>query len=64
MANFSPALVEQLHAAANSAAKNAYAPYSRFRVGAALLFDDGSIVTAQLPKAERSERLPLWWLQI
>lgn len=45
MANFSPALVEQLHAAANSAAENAYAPYSRFRVGAALLFDDGSIVT-------------------
>ena len=27
------------------AAKNAYVPYSHFRVGAALLLDDGSVVT-------------------
>ncbi len=32
-----------LHAAALSVAKNAYAPYSRFRVGAALLDEEGRI---------------------
>jgi len=32
--------------AAREAASRAYAPYSDFAVGAALLFDDGSIVTA------------------
>ena len=31
--------------AARAAARNAYAPYSRFAVGAALLLDDGTIVT-------------------
>jgi len=35
----------QLMDAAREAATNAYAPYSKFRVGAALLFDDGAIVT-------------------
>lgn len=35
----------RLLAAARAAAEHAYAPYSRFRVGAALLFDDGSLVT-------------------
>jgi cytidine deaminase len=34
-----------LTAAAAKAASRAYAPYSRFQVGAALLFDDGAIVT-------------------
>ncbi|MEK7466763.1 MAG: cytidine deaminase [Planctomycetota bacterium] len=35
----------QLLTAARRAAKNAYAPYSRFKVGAALLGRNGSIVT-------------------
>lgn len=36
---------ERLIAAARGAAANAWAPYSRFSVGAALLMTDGSIVT-------------------
>ena len=40
-----PALVEQLRQRAAAAAQNAYAPYSNFRVGAALLLDNGAIVT-------------------
>jgi cytidine deaminase len=37
--------VDALVQAAIAAADNAYAPYSNFHVGAALLLDDGSIVT-------------------
>jgi cytidine deaminase len=37
--------LERLRAAAEAAATKAYAPYSKFYVGAALLFEDGSIVT-------------------
>lgn len=36
---------ETLIAAARAAAAHAYAPYSRFAVGAAVLLDDGSIVS-------------------
>ena len=36
---------QQLRKLAESAAANSYSPYSRFRVGAALLLEDGSIVT-------------------
>jgi cytidine deaminase len=39
------AALERLRDAAAEAATRAYAPYSHFYVGAALLFDDGAIVT-------------------
>lgn len=35
----------RLIAAAREAATNAYAPYSDYQVGAALLFDDGAVIT-------------------
>jgi cytidine deaminase len=41
----SSAQIEDLRQRAISAANNAYAPYSHFRVGAALLLEDGNIVT-------------------
>jgi cytidine deaminase len=39
------ATLEELRRAAQAAAEHAYAPYSKFHVGAALLFDDGRIFT-------------------
>jgi cytidine deaminase len=42
----SPVEVAELVAAARAARKLAYAPYSNFQVGAALLTQDGEIVTA------------------
>ena len=42
---FTPELLRQLTAQAAAAAANAYAPYSKFRVGAALLLQNGAIVT-------------------
>ena len=35
----------KLIAAAREAARHAYAPYSDYQVGAALLFDDGAVIT-------------------
>jgi cytidine deaminase len=43
--NISPALRDQLIAAAHEATKQAYAPYSKFYVGAALLTADGKLFT-------------------
>jgi cytidine deaminase len=40
-----PATLERLRTAALEAASRAYAPYSKFYVGAALLFEDGAVVT-------------------
>ncbi|WP_158751160.1 cytidine deaminase [Acidobacterium sp. S8] len=45
MAELAPETIERLRVAADAAATNAYAPYSGFRVGAALLFEDGTVVT-------------------
>jgi len=39
------AATQRLVQAAIDASKTAYAPYSNFHVGAALLLDDGQIVT-------------------
>jgi cytidine deaminase len=40
-----PAQEQALIAAAHAAARHAYAPYSQYPVGAALLFDDGAVIT-------------------
>jgi cytidine deaminase len=40
-----PDTLRRLREAAEAAAHHAYAPYSKFHVGAALLFDDGTVYT-------------------
>lgn len=44
-ATLTPAQKTQLRELATAAAQHSYSPYSHFRVGAALLLEDGSIVT-------------------
>ena len=44
MSSIDSAQLERLRATAREAASRAYAPYSNFHVGAALLFDDGTVV--------------------
>ncbi len=43
--SLTPEEAQRLQQAATSAAQHAYAPYSNFRVGAALLLQDGTTVT-------------------
>jgi cytidine deaminase len=45
MSGIDEGTLERLRDAARVAATHAYAPYSKFYVGAALLFDDGSVYT-------------------
>jgi cytidine deaminase len=39
--------IDELRKLASTAAERSYSPYSKFRVGAALLLDDGSIYGMQ-----------------
>ncbi len=58
---------QELVAIALEAAKNAYAPYSEFNVGAAILLDNGEIVkgsnqeNAAYPSGMCAERVALYW---
>jgi cytidine deaminase len=45
MSDIDEATLDRLRQAALDAAAHAYAPYSKFYVGAALLFEDGAVVT-------------------
>ena len=57
---------QELMKKAISAKENAYAPYSKFKVGAALLLDDGTVVTgnnqenAAYPSGMCAERVAVW----
>lgn len=61
-----PAAVNELMIKAIEAKQNAYAPYSRFKVGAAMLLEDGSIITgnnqenAAYPSGMCAERVAIW----
>lgn len=61
-----PYLVKGLMSKAIEAKQNAYAPYSKFKVGAALLLEDGTIITgnnqenAAYPSGICAERVAIW----
>lgn len=62
-----PQMYKNLINAAIESAKNAYAPYSNFKVGAALLIDDNTIITgnnqenAAYPSGLCAERVALFY---
>lgn len=61
-----PTIVKGLMIKAIEAKQNAYAPYSKFKVGAALLLEDGTIITgnnqenAAYPSGICAERVAVW----
>lgn len=61
-----PNLVKGLMKKAVEAKQNAYAPYSKFKVGAAMLLEDGSMITgnnqenAAYPSGMCAERVAIW----
>ena len=61
-----PIIVKGLMDKAIEAKQNAYAPYSKFKVGAAMLLEDGTIVTgsnqenAAYPSGMCAERVAVW----
>lgn len=61
-----PSIVKGLMNNAIEAKQNAYAPYSKFKVGAAMLLDDGTIITgnnqenAAYPSGMCAERVAIW----
>lgn len=62
-----PAEIKALFASAREAAKKAWAPFSQFQVGAALLLDNGTIVQGNnqenvaYPSGMCAERTALYW---
>jgi cytidine deaminase len=61
-----PTIVKGLMNKAIEAKQNAYAPYSKFKVGAAMLMEDGTIITgnnqenAAYPSGMCAERVAIW----
>jgi cytidine deaminase len=59
--------VKRLKAEAEKAREKSYSPYSRFKVGAALLLDDGTIISANnqenaaFPSGMCAERVAIWY---
>jgi cytidine deaminase len=61
-----PTIVKGLMNKAIETKQNAYAPYSKFKVGAAMLLEDGTIITgnnqenAAYPSGMCAERVAIW----